>query len=201
MASENASACCGPQAESTAVHGAKSEEKRLDIDFLYLDLSVCERCRSTESTLDEAVEEVSRVLELTGVEVGLHKIHVASEEQAVALGLLVSPTIRVNGRDIQMRYRESLCEPCGTLCECEGGVSCREWEYRGQWHPSPPEGLVLEAILEAAYGHAAEERRESEAGGPTPLGRALPRRTTSPAGGIRECGDAARPDFPPRFPW
>ncbi len=127
---------------------------------MYLDLSVCERCRDTETTLEEGIQEITRVLESTGVEVVLNKIHVTSEEQAAALGFLVSPTIRVNGRDIQMNYRESLCDSCGTLCECEGGVSCREWEYQGRWYTAPPKGLVIEAILKAVYGGAAEARVE-----------------------------------------
>ena len=35
---------------------------------MYLDLSVCERCRGTEGSLEEAIADVKRVLELTGVE-------------------------------------------------------------------------------------------------------------------------------------
>ena len=154
---KDASVCCGPQVKSHPVSGVGMEKRRLDIDFLYLDLRVCERCQDTESILEEAIEEVARVLETTGVEVALNKIHVTSEEQAVALGFLVSPTIRVNGRDIQMNFRESLCESCGTLCECEGGVSCREWKYQGRWYMAPPKGLVIEAILKAVYGGAGEE--------------------------------------------
>lgn len=137
---KDASICCGPRVKSPPASGTRAKKRCLDIGFLYLDLSVCERCQDTESTLEEAIEEVARVLETTGVEVALNKIHVTSEEQAVALGFLVSPTIRVNGRDIQMNFRESLCDSCGTLCECEGGVSCREWEYQGQWYTAPPKG-------------------------------------------------------------
>ena len=161
METKDASVCCGPQVKSPPASGTRAEKRRLDIDFMYLDLSVCERCQDTESTLDEAIEEVAQVLETTGIEVALNKIHVTSEEQAVALGFLVSPTIRVNGRDIQMNFRESPCESCGTLCECEGGVSCREWEYQGQWYTAPPKGLIIEAILKDVYGGAGGGREES----------------------------------------
>ena len=162
METKDASVCCGPQVKSPPASGTRAEERHLDIDFLYLDLSVCARCQDTESSLKEAIEEIARVLETTGVEVALKKIHVTSEEQAVAHGVLVSPTIRVNGRDIQMNFRESLCESCGTLCECEGGVSCREWEYQGQWYTAPPKGLIIEAILKEVYGDAGEEREEPQ---------------------------------------
>ena len=110
--------------------------------------------------LGEAIQEISRVLETTGVEVTLNKIHVTSEEQASTLGFLVSPTIRVNGRDIQLNFRESLCDTCGTLCDCEGGVSCREWEYQGQWYDAPPKGLIVESILREVYGGVDAERVE-----------------------------------------
>lgn len=162
MRTKDSSFCCGTQAKVPPESGTRAQKKRLDIDFLYLDLSVCERCQATDSTLEEAIEEVARVLEATGVEVALNKIHVTSEEQAVAFGFLVSPTIRVNGRDIQMNFRESLCESCSTICECEGGVSCREWEYQGRWYAAPPKGLIIEAILKEVYGGASEQREEPE---------------------------------------
>ena len=168
METKDVLVCCGPQLKSTLASGTRTEKRCLEIDFLYLDLSACERCQVTESTLEEAIEEVARVLETTGVEVALNKVHVTSEKQAVALGFLVSPTIRVNGRDIQMNFRESLCETCGTLCECEGGVSCREWESEGQWYTAPPKGLIMEAILKEVYGGAGEGRDEPGKPGEAP---------------------------------
>ena len=147
--------CCG----SPSQPGNKPvKRKRLDIDFLYLDLSTCTRCQGTDSTLSESVEEVCRVLEATGTQVNLHKIHVKSEAQAAELGFIVSPTIRVNGKDIQMGFKESRCESCGTLCDCEEGVSCREWEYQGQWYVVPPKGLIIEAILKEVYGDTKDDR-------------------------------------------
>lgn len=160
---EVASQCCEPRVDQHPAQPAMTPsegEKRLDIDFLYLDLSVCGRCQDTASVLDGAIAEVTQVLAATGVEVALNKIHVASEEQAATLGFLVSPTIRLNGRDIQMNFRESPCGSCGSLCDCPGGVSCREWEYQGHWHTAPPKGLIVEAILKTVYGGDAEDRDE-----------------------------------------
>ena len=168
METEDASVCCGPQVKSPPESDTHAEKRRLNIDFLYLDLSVCGRCQDTESTLEEAIEEVARILETTGVDVALNKIQVTSEDQALALGFLVSPTIRVNGRDIQLNFRESPCESCGTLCECEVGVSCREWEYQGQWLTAPPKGLIIEAILREAYGGTGEDRDEPQKAEETP---------------------------------
>jgi len=72
------------------------------------------------------------VLEATGTEVVLNKINVNTEELAVAYKFKSSPTIRVNGHDIQIEVRESLCESCGDLCGDE--VYCRVWVYQGnEW--------------------------------------------------------------------
>lgn len=135
---------------------------------MYLDLSVCTRCQDTESVLEQALIDIARVLEATGIQVNVRKVQVKSEEQAAERGFLVSPTIRLNGRDIQMNFRESRCESCATLCDCEGGVSCREWEYQGQWYPVPPKGLIVEAILREVYGGAKEEREVSHRIGEVP---------------------------------
>jgi len=140
---EPAAACCGTQAEANA-------RKTVTIDFLYLDLSVCDRCQGTEQVLAAAVADVAGVLEAAGMEVQVNKIHVTSEAQAAELGFVSSPTIRVNGRDIQMEVKESRCEACGDLCGDE--VDCRVWVYRGEEYSVPPQAMVVDAILKTVYG-------------------------------------------------
>jgi len=71
------------------------------IDFLYLDLSVCTRCQGTDQSLEDALAEVSGLLGAAGAEVIVNKINVTSEELAIQHRFVSSPTIRVNGRDIQ----------------------------------------------------------------------------------------------------
>jgi len=131
--------CCGSTQESEA------EKKHIVIDFLYLDLSVCTRCQGTDTSLDEAINEVSRILEMTGTEVVVNKINVTSEELAIAHKFISSPTIRVNGHDIQINVKESLCEYCGDLCGDE--VDCRVWVYQGKEYSVPPKAMIIEAIL------------------------------------------------------
>ena len=149
---ESDSVCCSSQDTSKLPNNMPVKKECLDIDFMYLDLSHCTRCQGAESSLDEAIAEVSKILEATGTQVKVQTIHVKSEAQAAELGFVVSPTIRVNGQDIQMNFRESRCESCSIHCDCEGGVSCREWEYQGQWYVIPPKGLIIEAILKEVYG-------------------------------------------------
>lgn len=144
---EDASCCGDTKTEAT-------EKRQIVIDFLYLDLSACTRCQGTDQILDEAISEVSNVLELTGVEVNVNKVNVISEELAVQYQFMTSPTIRINGRDIQMDAKESNCESCGDLCGDE--VDCRVWVYNGVEYTEPPKAMVVEAILKAVYGNAAE---------------------------------------------
>ncbi|ADG81348.1 DUF2703 domain-containing protein [Thermincola potens] len=151
--------CSGPikgyLEELDLLHGDNAASKRhLDIEFLYLDLSTCTWCRSTESSLDEAIAEVAKVLQAAGVDVNVRKIHIQSEEQARELGFVSSPTIRINGRDIQMDVKESKCESCGDLCGED--VDCRIWTYQGREYTAPPKGMIIDAILREVYGGAKE---------------------------------------------
>jgi hypothetical protein len=136
--------CCGRIPDKTV------NKRQITIDFLYLDLSVCTRCQGTDTVLDEALAEVSKVLQATGAKVVLNKINVNSEELAIAYKFISSPTIRVNGHDIQMEVKESLCESCGDLCGDE--VDCRVWVYQGKEYTLPPKGMIIEAILKEVYG-------------------------------------------------
>jgi len=149
------SSCCAPKGTDSSTSAA--EKRRLDIEFLYLDLNVCVPCRGTQSSLEEALSDVSRVLEATGIEVNVRKIHVQTEEQALELGFVSSPTIRINGQDIQLEVKESLCQSCGDLCGDD--VDCRVWVYQGKEYSVPPKGLIIEAILREVYKKPAEGAR------------------------------------------
>ncbi len=143
-----------------------AEQKSLSIEFLYADLSVCTRCRETDRNLEEAISEVAQVLRATGVDVMVKKIHVQSEEQAQALRFFSSPTIRMNGKDIQFELKESLCDSCGDLCGED--VLCRVWTYQGKEYTAAPESMIIEAILRAAYGGTAKTAQEPPQKGITP---------------------------------
>jgi len=45
--------CCGSNEKST------TNKRCINIDFLYLDLSVCTRCQGADTSLDDALEDVS----------------------------------------------------------------------------------------------------------------------------------------------
>lgn len=155
----SSSACCSG---ATGCCPSKEEvvpkRKIISIDFLYLDLNVCTRCQGAESSLDEALKDVSNVLEATGTDVVINKINVNTKELAIKHKFLTSPTIRVNGHDIQMEYKESLCESCGDLCGDE--VDCRVWIYQGNEYTEPPKAMIIEGILKTVYGGDLSENKE-----------------------------------------
>ena len=107
-------------------HAAQTSD-RLRIEFLLLDLITCTRCLGADRSLESALDIVREVLQATGVEVEVEKILVESAEQARALRFVRSPTVRVDGHDVVLALRESLCgaEACGDGCGDQ--IACRVW--------------------------------------------------------------------------
>jgi len=125
--------------------------RKIQIDFLYVDLTACTRCIGTDAHLEEALSEVSRILEAAGVEVSVRKTLVESEEQAKAVGFFSSPTIRINGKDIALESRESRCESC-EACAGNVPVNCRVWIFQGKEFTEAPKAMIVDAILREVYG-------------------------------------------------
>ncbi|MBF0565373.1 MAG: DUF2703 domain-containing protein [Nitrospirae bacterium] len=121
--------------------------KKLIIDFLYLDLSSCERCRSTDTVIDEALLDLRGKLP----NITVNKTQVGKDETD---GSFRSPTIRINGKDIEeILYREfkvkedqkdNECIPCSDVCGA--ATLCRVYEYRGRDYNTLPKEMIQEAI-------------------------------------------------------
>ncbi|MGH7273009.1 MAG: DUF2703 domain-containing protein [Nitrospiria bacterium] len=135
---------------------SQTARQRINIDFLYIDLEVCERCIKTNANLEAALSEVSHFLEMAGVEVALRKILVTSEVQAQAFGFFSSPTLRVNGKDIALEFRESRCASC-EACACNGMVNCRVWVFQGKEYNEAPKAMIIDAILREVYSHRSAQ--------------------------------------------
>ena len=142
---------------SHAMQTVQVAPKILNIEFLYLDQSTCTRCVDTGARLEEALKLLEPVLKELGYEIRLRKIHVTSAAQAVALEFASSPTVRVQGKDIQLLSRESSCSDCGKICNASD-ITCREWRYGDDWFTSPPRALFVDAILRAIHAPLASPR-------------------------------------------
>ncbi|MBI3812086.1 MAG: DUF2703 domain-containing protein [Nitrospirae bacterium] len=132
--------------------------RKIEIEFLYVDLTVCTRCMGTDANLEEALSEVSRILEAAGVEVSVRKTLVESEAQAKALGFFSSPTIRINGKDIALEFRESRCDSCEACAGDSGPVNCRVWVFQGKEYTEVPKAMIVDAILREVYGVASSQK-------------------------------------------
>ena len=139
--------CNGIQKEK---NDSNNQLPQVIVELLFLDLSVCSRCKETESSLDDSLDNVLELLNNTGKEVQLNKIHIKTKKEATKHHFISSPTIRVNGQDIQMEVKESHCSTCSSLTD-GASVDCRVWFYKGNEFTVPPKEMIIDAILSEIY--------------------------------------------------
>ena len=78
-------------------------KKTVVVDFLYLDLTVCERCQGADKRVERAVELCRPVLAACGYDIVLNSVNVDNEWLAEQYRFYSSPTVRVNDVDTWMR--------------------------------------------------------------------------------------------------
>lgn len=129
-----------------------SEEtsKKVLVEYLYLDLSTCDRCIGTDNVLDEIMETITPILKLAGFIVDYKKIEMKTAEIATQYKFLSSPTIRVNGWDICSAVKENSCGCCSEISGSD--VDCRLFEYKGNIYEVPPKEMIAENILCSVFG-------------------------------------------------
>ena len=139
---ESVPCCCGEAGENDA--------KVVLIQYLYLDLSTCDRCIGADAVLEEVLLTISPALETAGYHTKLEKVEISSEELAKEYRFLASPTIRVNGQDICESVQENACGCCSEISGTD--VTCRTFAYKGQTYEVPPKAMLAEQILKTALG-------------------------------------------------
>lgn len=85
------------------------------LEVLYLDSRTCDPCRATTDAVDVAAVALAEHLRAEGRTLAVRRIHVTDPEQAEALGFVSSPTVRVDGVDIELGVHEQLCGSCSAL--------------------------------------------------------------------------------------
>lgn len=128
----------------------ETSEKKVLVEYLYLDLHTCERCIGTDGVLDEVVMTLTPSIRLAGYEIEYNKIEMKTAEIAVKHRFLSSPTIRVNGQDICGPVKENSCGCCSEISGSD--VDCRVFEYKGETYEVPPKAMLAEAILTSVFG-------------------------------------------------
>ncbi|RNC62850.1 MAG: hypothetical protein AWM53_01873 [Candidatus Dichloromethanomonas elyunquensis] len=128
----------------------KISEKKVLVEYLYLDLQTCDRCVGTNNVLDEVMLTLVPTLQIAGYEVNYNKVEIETEDLAEKYQFLSSPTIRVNGQDICELLNENSCGCCSKISEA--AVDCRIFEYEGATYEVPPKEMLAEAILKTVFG-------------------------------------------------
>ena len=119
------------------------------IEYLYLDLTTCDRCVGTDAVLERTIEILRPALETAGYDIHYEKKEIYSAEIAENYRLLSSPTIRVNGADIFEILRESNCGCCGNIAGTD--IDCRVVEWKGKEYEVPTEAVLADAILTSIF--------------------------------------------------
>lgn len=120
----------------------------MKIELLYL--IDCPWCVKTKRLLREALKELEFKAEVK-------EILIDTKAKAKKYGFVGSPTIRINGKDIQKVVKKARCLPCEKLAKltkkttpfvkkecCMSG--CRVYNYKGKQYPYPPKRLIKEAL-------------------------------------------------------
>ncbi|MDD4688894.1 MAG: DUF2703 domain-containing protein [Eubacteriales bacterium] len=140
-------ACCYCGCESAS-------EKKIVVEYLYLDLQSCDRCIGTDNVLDEVMITLTPALQIAGYEVEYKKIKMETAELAEQYRFLSSPTIRVNGQDICQSVTENSCDCCSDISGTD--VDCRVFEYNGESFEVPPKEMLADAILRTVFSFYEE---------------------------------------------
>ncbi len=124
-------------------------DHRLRIEYLYLDLDTCDRCIGTEGVLSDVLAKLTPALELAGYQIAYERIEIIDAATAIKHHFLSSPTIRVNGHDVDARVRENSCGCCSDISGCD--VDCRVFTHDGKMYEVPPESVLADALLRTIF--------------------------------------------------
>ena len=129
---------------------SEESDKKILVEYLYLDLETCDRCIGTDNVLDGVMQTLMPALELAGYNVEYNKVEMETAEMAKQYKFLSSPTIRVNGKDICASVHENSCGCCSHISGTD--VDCRVFEYNGETYELPPKEMLANDILCSVFG-------------------------------------------------
>lgn len=144
-------ACCQPDE-------SKVKNNVIVLEYLYLDNKECDPCSKNEEVVDEAVYDLNNFLNKFATTIELKKVHIDSIKKARDYRITSSPTIRINGTDIQLEAMDEYCKSCSDISGED--TSCRVWIYQGRTYSVLPKELLIELILKQVYSENKNDIKE-----------------------------------------
>ncbi len=109
----------------------------------------CPWCVKTKKLIKESLEELK-------VKAEVEEILIDSDEKAKKHNFVGSPTVRIDGKDIQEEVSKGQCLSCEELAEStkettefvkqECRCGCRIYFFKGKQYPYPPKAMIKEVI-------------------------------------------------------
>lgn len=116
----------------------------LNIEFMYYDKSDCKRCASTDKSVKLTLMELKNAMKDTSVKINL------KERKLPESKIHLSPSVLINGKDIEKIVNESSklkSNTCSDCCEMAGHpVNCRTFNFKGKSYDYIPKDMIKEAI-------------------------------------------------------
>lgn len=119
----------------------------MKIELLYI--LDCPWCVKTKELIRESLKELK-------IKANVEEILIDTNEKARKYHFVGSPTIRIDGRDVQEEVSKGRCLPCEEIAEHTQGATefvkqecvcgCRIYFYKGKQYPYPPKEMIKEAI-------------------------------------------------------
>ncbi|MFQ6009602.1 MAG: DUF2703 domain-containing protein [Candidatus Aenigmatarchaeota archaeon] len=119
----------------------------MKIQILYI--LNCPHCVKTKGLVKESLKEL-------GVKAEVEETLIDSDERAKKYNFVGSPSVTINGKDIQEEVSKGRCMSCEELAEQTKGTTefvkqecmcgCRTYFFKGKQYPYPPKEMIKEAI-------------------------------------------------------
>jgi len=140
--------CCSDEGYSCKDDAYAGRMRTVVVDFLFIDLEVCDRCQGADERVFHAVERCRPILASCGYNLVLNQVLIEDEAAAERWRFYSSPTIRVNGIDICPSVEENDCGCCSDIADTD--VKCRVFPLNGGSYEVPPTDMIVGAIMRTA---------------------------------------------------
>ena len=122
--------------------------KKVNIEYLYLDITVCTRCQGSDLNLEKSIETLTT--NFPEYKFNLSKIHIDTIDVAFKEKFVSSPTIRIDGKELPIKFKENNCDSCGDFCG--DNVDCRIWVHNDKEFTSAPIDMLVDLVSDYIKG-------------------------------------------------